>query len=86
MFDPIPNAMLIKTNEEGTLTLHLQQPQQFTIQLFDGSGKLYLRESRTGLKGTNTFTIDHLSKYPKGTYLVQITIGSSISIQKLVVK
>jgi hypothetical protein len=71
---------------EVNINITVAQPQLTTVELMDVNGKKLLSKAVYLVAGGNSFSLDHLAGFPKGTYFLKIVAGTENCYQKLIIK
>lgn len=53
------------------------------VDIFDQNGKMVITERTFVQRGNTTMTIEDLSNYPRGVYMVLVTLGEEIFREKV---
>ncbi len=72
--------------EYAVLKIFSEKPNMAIMRLLDESGKTLRSGSYTLTRGNNSLMIDQLATLPKGMYVVQVVVNSSLYNQKLIKK
>lgn len=84
------NGFIIKLfpnpgNGDARLQLDLEEEETCSIQVFDATGRLALRQEHAAVQGENIFPVDLRGSAP-GIYLVDIQAGEQRTTKRLVVQ
>ena len=83
-FNEIEGLAISPNPSSSIFNINWVQGTNFSISVFDLTGKLILQEKRIS-SAVNQFELD-MSKYSKGIYVAKIKVDDSLSTKKLILK
>lgn len=69
-----------------SVTLYKEQKGQLLISLYDASGKKVFEQKQPVMAGNQSFQINGLSRYSKGSYLLRIGDGQNVETQRISIR
>src|SRR5690606_14011505 len=84
-----PNVVTVSPNpfvSQVRLNIDLLRTSSITVRVLDNSSREVLRKTMKGYAGSNSFTIEEVSRLNKGMYFVEILINNQERIVNKLIK